>query len=148
MESLKHDPQGYSHIADDGVVRSYNADHQVIDYAPLSNAQILEYMNQLPKSYDSELEHLHLVFDNVNGHEVTDSDQLTDPPAWLRRPALSQASDTTSDTTSPQRAASLEGRDNFCSGRPCSSDAACQFLGCGGCTFLDSILPGGGGICY
>jgi hypothetical protein len=146
MASLKHDPQGYTHIADDGVARSYDANHQVIDYAPLSNAQILGYMSQLPTSYDSELDHLHSVFDNVDGHDVTDKDQLLDPPTWLKPPAISLASEST-QSTALERAPILEGRDNFCRGQPCSSSAACQFLGCSYCGMLDAVLPGGGGVC-
>ena len=70
------DPDGFVHVADDGVARSYAANHSVIDYAALSNSQIQQMISQLPASYQEHLEHLRQVFEGVDGYDVANKSQL------------------------------------------------------------------------
>jgi hypothetical protein len=42
------DPDGFVHVADYGVARSYAVNSTVIDYAALSNSQIQQMISQLP----------------------------------------------------------------------------------------------------
>jgi hypothetical protein len=75
------DPDGFVHLAGDGVARSYAANNTVIDYAALSNSQIQQVISQLPASHQK---HLEQVFEGVDGYDVTDKSQLLEPPPWLR----------------------------------------------------------------
>ncbi|KAE8138981.1 hypothetical protein BDV38DRAFT_281542 [Aspergillus pseudotamarii] len=112
ISKMKMDPEGYFHIADDGVARSYDGNDAVIDYVPLANDQLMQLLSNLPEPWQQELDHLHSIFDGVDGLQVVDEDQLLNPPAWLRRvvdrePPQSQ---------NPKREVEslLEGRDWYC----------------------------------
>ncbi|THC91262.1 hypothetical protein EYZ11_009281 [Aspergillus tanneri] len=85
MNKMKMDPKGYFHIANDGVARSYDGNDIVIDYVPLSNDQLMQLLSNLPEPWQKELDHLHSIFDGVDGLQVVDENQLLNPPAWLRR---------------------------------------------------------------
>jgi len=145
VSSLKKAPDGHIHIADDGVVRSYDKNDAVIDHIPLNNEQLKQLLANLPEPWQKESDHLHALFDNVNGHDVVDKRQLLDPPAWLRRSADRDAA--ISPAPEARGKALLERQNYFCVGQPCTTSEACQFLGCSGCAYLDQVLPGGGGIC-
>ncbi|BDD54908.1 hypothetical protein MAP00_000481 [Monascus purpureus] len=145
IRKLKKDPEGYSHIADDGVARAYDGNDAVIDYVRLSNDQLMQLLLDLPESWQKELDHLHSVFDGVDGLQVVDENQLLNPPAWLR-PAVNRAAP---QSRNPKRDVEslLETRSYYCKGQFCMSPEACQFLGCSNCNFLDEYLPGGAGVC-
>ena len=81
MGKLKSVPQGYVHIAHDGVARVYDENESVIDYIPLTNDQLKKLLVNLPEPWKKEADHLHAVFDGVDGRRVTDEKQLLDPPA-------------------------------------------------------------------
>jgi hypothetical protein len=143
IKALEKDPNGHVHIADDGVIRSYDGNDVVISYVPLGDEQIKTLLANLPEPWQKESEHLHAVFDKVNGHDVSNKTQLVDPPTWLRPLKLARSL----EVHYPDKSL-LEGRDDwYCRGQPCTSSTACQFLGCSACTFIDQILPGGAGIC-
>ncbi|KAF5856683.1 hypothetical protein ETB97_007040 [Aspergillus alliaceus] len=91
MAKLKSVPLGYVHIANDGVARAYDENESVIDYVPLTNDQLKQLLKNLPEAWKKEADHLHAVFDNVDGRQVTDEKQLLDPPAELRNPMNRQA---------------------------------------------------------
>lgn len=143
MAKLKSAPLGYVHIADDGVARAYDENESVIDYVPLTNDQLKHLLQNLPEAWKKEEDHLHAVFDAVDGREVTDEKQLLDPPAELRKPMNHQA------PQSKREANPLEQADYYCLGQACVTDYACQFLGCRACAHIDAVVPGGGngGIC-
>jgi methylmalonyl-CoA mutase N-terminal domain/subunit len=105
------DPDGFVHVADDGVARSYAANNTVIDYAALSNSQIQQMISQLPASYQEHLEHLRQVFEGVNGYDVANKSQLLTPPPWLQAFEIEP-------TTPPQQ----QRREGHTSGR---SDSSC-----------------------
>ncbi|PKX91118.1 uncharacterized protein P174DRAFT_463260 [Aspergillus novofumigatus IBT 16806] len=91
MAKLKSGPHVYVHIADDGVARAYDENESVIDYVPLTNDQLKQLLANLPEPWKKEADHLHTVFDDVDGRQVTDEKQLLDPPAELRNPMPRQA---------------------------------------------------------
>lgn len=62
VSEMTLDPEGFVHVADDGVARSYSADGTVIDYAPLDNAQLMKFAAQLPPNLVGEREHLEEVY--------------------------------------------------------------------------------------
>jgi hypothetical protein len=93
--------------------------------------------------WQKESEHMHAVFDKVNGHDVKNKTQLVDLPTWLR--PLKVARSLKVDYADKS---ALEGRDDwYCLGQPCTSSSACQLLDCSACAFIDQVLPGGAGIC-
>lgn len=145
MSTLKKAPGGHTHIADDGVIRTYDANDKVIDHTPLSNNQLKQLLANLPDAWKKESKHLHELFDNVDGHAVKDKRQLLDPPKWLRREIDRSNIITPNPEVLEKRR--LVPRDWFCVGQPCTNDDACRFLGCSGCAYLDQVLPGGGGVC-
>ncbi|EAU35996.1 conserved hypothetical protein [Aspergillus terreus NIH2624] len=70
MAKLKSAPLGYVHIADDGVARAYDENESVIDYVPLTNDQLKHLLQNLPEAWKKEEDHLHAVFDAVDGREA------------------------------------------------------------------------------
>ena len=73
----KHD-QGITHLGDDGVLRSFAPNGTVLEYVKLSANQI----QQLVDSHGRN-DHFTEVFDGVDGREVTDLEQLTNPGEHL-----------------------------------------------------------------
>jgi hypothetical protein len=142
MAKLKSVPGGYVHIADDGVARAYNENESVIDYVPLTNDQLKQLLKNLPEAWKKEADHLHAVFDDVDGRQVTDEKQLLDPPAELRNPMNRLA------PQSKREANPLQQADWYCLGQPCTSGDACRFMGCRDCANIDAALPGAAGVCY
>jgi hypothetical protein len=141
VAKLKSGPHVYVHIADDGVARAYDENESVIDYVPLTNDQLKQLLANLPEPWKKEADHLHAVFDDVDGRQVTDEKQLLDPPAELRNPMPRQA------PQSKRAPDPLQQSDYYCRGQPCTNDPACQFMGCAKCAHMDAILPGGAGVC-
>jgi hypothetical protein len=141
IAKLKSVPLGYVHIADDGVARAYDENESVIDYVPLTNDQLKQLLKNLPEAWRKEADHLHAVFDGVDGRQVTDEKQLLDPPAELRSQMNRQA------PQSKREANPLQQADWYCVGQPCTSGDACRFMGCRACTDIDAVLPGGAGVC-
>ncbi|KAH3159875.1 hypothetical protein KXW80_005757 [Aspergillus fumigatus] len=84
--NLKSGDHVYVHIADDGVARAYDENESVIDYIPLTNDQLKQLLRNLPELWKKEEDHLHAVFNGVDGRDVMDEKQLLDPPAELRNP--------------------------------------------------------------
>jgi hypothetical protein len=64
-------------------LRSFGGAGQVIAYHALSPNQIAQYIERFQASVQ---EHLLEVYESVDGRNVTDSTQLTDPPTELRPP--------------------------------------------------------------
>ncbi|KAL6251501.1 hypothetical protein RBB50_001710 [Rhinocladiella similis] len=62
LETLKLDPDGFVHFADDGVVRSYSANETVIDFLPLSNELLLSAVEEIRPFIGEDYEHLLEVF--------------------------------------------------------------------------------------
>ncbi|GIJ89558.1 hypothetical protein Asppvi_008500 [Aspergillus pseudoviridinutans] len=79
---LKRSPsgQGFTHLATDGVIRSFSSSGEVIDYKQLSPAEIAKMLEFFGKYMDSEaFEKSKPKFDGVDGRNVTDLEQLLHP---------------------------------------------------------------------
>jgi hypothetical protein len=134
------DPDGFVHVADDGVARSYAANNTVIDYAALSNSQIQQMISQLPASYQEHLEHLRQVFEGVDGYDVANKSQLLTPPSWLQPFKIEPTTPPQPRDEAHEVASALENRQiNYCTGQPCTNTSACQFLGCSFCGDFDRV---------
>lgn len=55
------DLDGYVHVADNGVVRSYTAKETVIDYFKLNTTQLADLIDSLPPSVTEHPAHFHEV---------------------------------------------------------------------------------------
>ncbi len=141
LGGIEQDPEGFLHFADDGVVRSYSANRTVIDYAPLSNKHLLETINANRPFVGDDYEHLMEVFNGVDGHNVTDLNQIYDPPEWLR-PQPSSAAHQSNGRSEVARdpAALLNARQvpPICFGMTCTKATVCRAFGCKGCGYLDA----------
>lgn len=73
----KHD-QGIVHLGDDGVLRSFAPNGTVLEYVKLSTNQIQQMLDSHGRT-----DHLTEVYDGVDGREVTDLEQLTNPGEHL-----------------------------------------------------------------
>ena len=134
------DPEGFVHIADDGVARSYTANNTVIDYAPLSNEQLKQMVSQSPAALAKDREHLMQVFDVVDGHDVTDKKQIFEPPPLLQPASVKPVSQPQSRSEPQEAVAALvDKRVPMCLGRPCTTTAACVAMECVICAIYDRI---------
>ncbi|PYH42801.1 uncharacterized protein BP01DRAFT_393835 [Aspergillus saccharolyticus JOP 1030-1] len=80
--SLKHSPSGngFSHLATDGVYRSFSSSGEVVDYKQLSPAEISKMLEFFEKHMNSEkFQEAKKKFDGVDGRDVTDLEQLLHP---------------------------------------------------------------------
>ncbi|KAL2847864.1 hypothetical protein BJY01DRAFT_212367 [Aspergillus pseudoustus] len=84
-KSLKHDPTGagFTHLATDGVLRSFDGDRNVIDYRPLSPEEIAVWLEPWPPALREKLIPM---FEGVDGRNVTDVEQLLHPRPELLPP--------------------------------------------------------------
>ncbi|KAE8150459.1 hypothetical protein BDV25DRAFT_154280 [Aspergillus avenaceus] len=75
---LKHSPslKGFTHLATDGVYRSFSSRGEVVDYKQLSPAEIASMLEFFEKHIDSEAFQKVKKFDGVDGRTVTDLEQL------------------------------------------------------------------------
>lgn len=140
---MAQDPDGFFHLADDGVQRSYDASGNVIDYRQLTNAEIMSMIDALPASRADMSSHLYAEFAEIDGTSVTDEAQLMDPSDHLRPQGADGESEDIaprSDNLAHSAKRDLEGRSLYCLGKECTSSGACTFLGCSICQLYDRIF--------
>lgn len=134
---LSHEVTGYVHLAEDGVLRSYDGGENVIDYVRLNNAQIQHYVAKFASTFNvSQMDELYSAFNGVNGHDVVNENQLTNPPAWLRHRPQSSEMGNQSRSRNADTKAALQDRDTFCAGYICFSAGICNAFGCTICILL------------
>ncbi|KAB8231649.1 uncharacterized protein BDW43DRAFT_301590 [Aspergillus alliaceus] len=79
---LRHSPsnKGFTHLATDGVIRSFSSSGEVIDYKQSSPAEIIKMLEFFGKYMDPEaFEEVRKKFKGVDGRNVTDLEQLLHP---------------------------------------------------------------------
>lgn len=74
---IKHD-HGMKHLGDDGVLRSFAPNGTVLDYVKLNASQVQQMVDLYGRN-----DHLTEVFDGVDGHNVSDHEQLVNPGEHL-----------------------------------------------------------------
>ncbi|EME80567.1 uncharacterized protein MYCFIDRAFT_31967, partial [Pseudocercospora fijiensis CIRAD86] len=141
MFTMKVDSDGFTHIADDGVIRSWAANGTVIDAVRLTNSQLLEQISNVPAHLKPFVPHLKKVYAHVDGHDVPES-QLYHPtrintPTEFGGPTVLQAA----QSLNPADVLRRQSQDpRWCIGRICTRSSACQYLGCLVCHDFDVIL--------
>ena len=145
--NMTTDGNGYIHLADDGVARSYSANGTVIDFRKLTNKQIWQHISKHQHQFNQNLtDHLTQVYANTSGFDVNDEQQIWNPPAELRVKA-GNSTTTTGSLTSPNPSAEAEKalKDRAigdCIGRLCTYQLWCVAQGCDGCIFMDEMTVG------
>ena len=153
MFAVPIDPEGFIHVADDGILRSYSGDGKVLDAKRLSNAALLSYAAGGPRkseeAYTEGKDYLSTIWADVNGDDVPET-QLMRPlknflPAPIAQPELTKLEAAKiNENTSPVPVSPLEERQItvFCMGQTCTKSAACIFMGCFTCYYADHKLIG------
>lgn len=72
------DQEGFVHLGDEGVLRSFGRDGSVLDYVQLSPQQIQDNIVHAPPKHSA---HLQEVFTGIDGRDVADIEQLEHPGA-------------------------------------------------------------------
>ena len=110
----------------------FSANGTVVDYVPLSNAQLNEMVNDLPLA-SHEKEHLATIFAKVDGFAVKDHHQIFHPSTHLR-PAIEPArTHWQEDTEADDSEAALDERYVHCKLQRCSTGMECADMGCEVC---------------
>ncbi|KAL8831146.1 MAG: hypothetical protein Q9191_001020 [Dirinaria sp. TL-2023a] len=78
----KHD-HGMKHLGDDGVLRSFAPNGTVLDYLKLNASEVQQMVDRFGRN-----DYLTEVFDGVDGHNVTDHEQLANPGEHLLPPGF------------------------------------------------------------
>ena len=107
------------------------ANGTVVDYVPLSNAQLYDIVNDLPLA-SHEKEHLATIFAKVDGFAVKDHHQIFHPSTHLR-PAIDSAQTHGQDTEDDVSEAALGERYVHCKLQRCSTGMECVGMGCDVC---------------
>ncbi|KAL4770210.1 hypothetical protein BDW60DRAFT_209392 [Aspergillus nidulans var. acristatus] len=132
LRALPIDPTGggYSHLGDDGVLRNFDSDLAVVSYLQLTPEQIQQYISRYPSSVQ---DHLHEVFDGVDGRDVTDVEALMNPgPDILPLLAPGQ---------SVAPAVEIERlTKRACHDYLCSSHTLCWSYSCTNCGIVDKVI--------
>ncbi|OTA67308.1 hypothetical protein K449DRAFT_430513 [Hypoxylon sp. EC38] len=134
--AIETDPQGFVHIGDDGVLRSYGRDEKVVDYARLSPEQLKRAIDSWPNK--DEHAHLNEVWDGIDGRDVPHTEAL-DPPVHLK-PRAAGISPNSPDREATEVVKQLENRQVVCLNIDCKTTESCQAMGCPVCGALDSMV--------
>jgi hypothetical protein len=142
LRDLQSDPEGFAHLGDDGVIRTYTANFTVLSFAKLNPEQIWAVFRRHPQDYQERFgPHWTEVYENVDGRTVSNVSQILHPgddilPDYMK-------------TTSPNEDA-LKERDldsNFdlakrqgCVGRVCIRSQWCVDRGCRLCMVSDRFI--------
>ncbi|GKZ70410.1 hypothetical protein AnigIFM50267_006054 [Aspergillus niger] len=76
INNIPQSPNGVLYLGSDGVLRSVDAANRVVSYQQLSPQQISQYIQNLPQRDAARLQR---VFQDADGRDVTDLDQLLNP---------------------------------------------------------------------
>lgn len=118
------------------------ANGAVIDYAPLSNDQLINMIGSLPTATDCEEEHLVETFATVNGFSVKDLHQIYHPSTQLR-PAIDPALTHWQKDNELQEPydcnVTFEDRHAQCGRTLCSATRECASTGCDICVIAHDM---------
>ena len=78
LGQLKRIDDGVFHLGKDGVMRSYHGNGTCAGYVKLDASQIQRFLD-----HNGRTDELTKIFEGVNGHDVTDQEQLMKPANWL-----------------------------------------------------------------
>ncbi|EEH35484.1 hypothetical protein PAAG_06531 [Paracoccidioides lutzii Pb01] len=138
------DPNGFSHIGDDGVLRSFNGDGEVISYERLDKEQLSNLASWYPEP--EHRDHLHDVWKDANSSTVS-MEQIWNPPkellpVVLKQPQLRRRAGVTKKREAPNGLNHSDGENINCLILSCYSDGECIVWGCRNCRHYDEFFSG------
>jgi hypothetical protein len=148
--SLPTHKDGYHHLGDDGVYRSFTPTHEVLGAVPASPAIISRYVHDWRAGQEDEevRKHLEEVYENVDGRDVTDPHTIH--PTIINVGAADDTKKLLTARSDVHDAADLVIRDlsaplqkRYCSvaGSACSASEPCMGQGCT-CSYVDMLVTG------
>ncbi|KKZ64390.1 hypothetical protein EMCG_09629 [[Emmonsia] crescens] len=150
---LPNDPKGFNHIGDDGILRSFNEEGEVIGYTRLTHDQLLDIIETSPWS-PGKKEYLAQQWSAADSPQVS-MEQIWQPPKGLlplrfaeperfrlKREQQQQQQQQQQSAKSPTVSLMLKPLPEWCKRHMCYRHEECKFLGCFHCMFY-SQLPYG-----
>lgn len=146
IRQLKGDPDGFKHLGDDGILRSYDGNGTVIDYARFDQDQLMAVAGWAGSP--DEKDHLKNLWKDVDTLKVEEN-QIWAPPSHLRPAVLKEQGlyDQLRDEEEG-RLDSFEGmkekrREQVrCRELYCPNKRACDLALCDDCLVIDSMRKG------
>ncbi|EHA21065.1 hypothetical protein ASPNIDRAFT_137717, partial [Aspergillus niger ATCC 1015] len=124
INNIPQSPNGVLYLGSDGVLRSVDAANRVVSYQQLSPQQISQYIQNLPQRDAARLQR---VFQDVDGRDVTDLDQLLNPDSDQLPPTV------TSTVSQSLPTGTQMPNQDMCRNVGCTSQNTCRQNGCNSC---------------
>ncbi|KAG5291382.1 hypothetical protein I7I50_08175 [Histoplasma capsulatum G186AR] len=135
LSSVETDTNGILHLADDGILRSFDETGNVLDYRRLNNSHLRAIASLYSKDINN---HLLNIWNNIDGFEVEEK-VIWHPSTDLYPLPLLQKSQS---IFSPIRHHSLLHRIIPCADVHCTGHTTCRDMGCERCILPDKIASG------
>ncbi|GLA06181.1 hypothetical protein AnigIFM60653_006704 [Aspergillus niger] len=124
INNIPQSPNGVLYLGSDGVLRSVGAANRVVSYQQLSPQQISQYIQNLPQRDAARLQR---VFQDADGRDVTDLDQLLNPDSDQLPPTV------TSTVSQSLPTGTQMPNQDMCRNVGCTSQNTCRQNGCNSC---------------
>ncbi|KAL7655908.1 hypothetical protein ACMYSQ_005042 [Aspergillus niger] len=124
INNIPQSRNGVLYLGSDGVLRSVDAANRVVSYQQLSPQQISQYIQNLPQRDAARLQR---VFQDVDGRDVTDLDQLLNPDSDQLPPTV------TSTVSQSLPTGTQMSNQDMCRNVGCTSQNTCRQNGCNSC---------------
>ncbi|KKZ62304.1 hypothetical protein EMCG_03276 [[Emmonsia] crescens] len=143
--SMPDDLNGFHHIGDDGVMRVFNEAGKVVDYAPLTRDQLLDFITTHQSILTpAEQDHLTQLWSAADGSQVS-MEQIWQPPKDLlpkmlvdqKEHGLKQKQQLVNTTPVVPPAGLQKRRPEYCKRFRCKYAADCRLVDCLNCYHYD-----------
>ncbi|KGY15489.1 hypothetical protein PABG_11476 [Paracoccidioides brasiliensis Pb03] len=141
----ERDPNGFRHVGDDGILRYFNGNGEVLNYKRLDKEQLSNLASTYPEP--EHRDHLHDVWKDVNSSTVS-SEQIWNPskellPVVLKQPELLQETGVSKKPKAPDVLKRSDGGENVnCLVISCYTDGECAVWDCWYCLHHDEFISG------
>ncbi|EEH20848.2 hypothetical protein PABG_03079 [Paracoccidioides brasiliensis Pb03] len=140
IRELQTDPHGFTHVADDGIVRSFDSKGNVIAAVRMTNHELMQVASS--QTDPEAKKHLEEVWAEVNGHEVPEKDLFSPPnnilPTRLTNPEVQDHLQMV-DFQKRNENGGLTPNVN-CRAFTCRESAFCLSQGCTSCVQYDKFM--------
>lgn len=147
---MELDPDGVISVDDDGVMRSFDADRNVIGYHQLDPEQLKSFAEKQLSVWDNSDRDVPDSVKTLAEGDFADGREVMDEDLLMHAAHPPEIKGSAEDSKVRQREV-LDELNNVqarqaCVGAPCDSLSVCQVIGCLACFF--PIGPGGPGFCF
>ncbi|KKZ64158.1 hypothetical protein EMCG_01506 [[Emmonsia] crescens] len=137
FRSLKTVENGFFHLGDDKILRTFDGDGNVLDYARPEDTHLKAVANLYSKSVQ---EHLYRVWGPVDDSQISE-EQILHPPDYLLPLHLSKMPAAEPGICERDLDSGLEKRAR-CNTITCNTHEECYQRGCPGCLLIDKVVDG------